>query len=518
MTTNDENIHIGEFLKQIISYWRIYVPIGLICLMGAIVFLLITPKEYDIIARVQLLSEKQGMMSELKMLKSSGLGGLLGGGGGSINTEDEIFLMQSRENLISVIKENDLQIQTTTRKGLKKIILDNDESPLTLLFPPLFLDTLNEAITVNVRLEKEQIVSIKTSSKLFNSVKTENHSLPYQLQLPIGEIKIIPNKYADGNYKIVILPLQYVYEELVKTLDIRVSETISNIVALSQKSSNKKRSQKLLNSIMKQYNLYSRNVKVEDANLNASFVKNRLDTITMELSLLEYQIEKYKQSNKMPDLEAYATVTYYGNKETEKLILETETRLRMIDYVINYMQNPENRFSAIPVLDETGEKSIAIYNQLLLERQRLLMSSEANNPALQLAERQLIEQQKMLLESVKSIRENIQISLDALYKKDNLLTGQVDKLPKQEREFIEMKRQQKIKETIYLFLMQKLQEKELVNSPDERAARIVDKAYASYKHVFPRASIILIIAFVLSVMLSLIVISLKIFAFNKKTK
>lgn len=86
----DENIHIGELFKLFIRYWKIYIPIGIICLIGAVIFILITPKQYDIIAKMQLLGDKQGMISELKMLKSSGIGGLLGGGGSGINTEDEI--------------------------------------------------------------------------------------------------------------------------------------------------------------------------------------------------------------------------------------------------------------------------------------------------------------------------------------------------------------------------------------------------------------------------------------------
>ena len=122
----------------------------------------------------------------------------------------------------------------------------------------------------------------------------------------------------------------------------------------------------------------------------------------------------------------------------------------------------------------------------------------------------------MRLESIESIRNNTQISLDALIAKDTKLSRQVDKLPTQEREFIEMKRQQKMKETMYLFLMQKLQEKELVNSPDEIAGRVVDKPYASYKHVFPKGSVILIIAFLLACMLSAVVIGVKIAVSKKK--
>ena len=217
----------------------------------------------------------------------------------------------------------------------------------------------------------------------------------------------------------------------------------------------------------------------------------------------------------MPDPGLYGSITYAGNKETERLILDTETRLRMIDYVIDYIRKPANVGKAIPLLDGLGEKIIISYNELVFKRQQLAMTSEANNPMIQFLDVQIREQQNVLIESVVNIRKNIQIGLDALKAKDFKLSEQVDKLPSQEREYVEMLRQQKIKETIYLFLMQKVQEKELANSPDELAARIIDKAYASYKHIYPKGTIIISIAFILACILSLVVISFKIFAFKK---
>ena len=148
---NDENIHIGELFKEIFGYWKIYVPIGLICLFGAIIFLLVTPKEYAITSRIQLLSEKQGMMSELKMIKGSGLGGLLGSNTSGINVEDVVVLMLSRQNLISVIQNNDLQLEITSKRGFKNHLLDVEEYPIVYSFPSLFLVTLCNHIKLSFK-------------------------------------------------------------------------------------------------------------------------------------------------------------------------------------------------------------------------------------------------------------------------------------------------------------------------------------------------------------------------------
>ncbi len=513
----DENIHIGELFKLFIRYWKIYIPIGIICLIGAIIFILITPKQYDIIAKMQLLGDKQGMISELKMLKSSGIGGLLGGGGNGINTEDEILIITSRNNLTEVIRQTEYQVETKIRKNLKEIPLDKTEVPISYIFSESLLDIINAPITIKLNVINNKIKKITVKSSLFETITFENQSLPFKIILPLGTITIThQHSNINGIFTTEISPLQKAYEDLTKMIYIKPSETTSGIIELSCRATNKQKAYRLLNAIMDRYNQYSRIVKVNEVSSNSAFVKNRLDSVTLELAILEHQIEKYKQVNKMPDPSAYSSITYYGNKETEKLILETETRMHMLDYVITYMKKASNVYSAIPIVDGAGEKAIMIYNQLILDRQRLLQSSESNNPALQLVENQLKEQRKILIESVESVRQNIQISLDALYKKDIALSKQVDKLPTQEREFIEMKRQQRIKETMYLFLMQKIQEKELINSPDELAGRVIDQAYGSYKPVFPKKSIVLIIAFIVACALSLIVISAKVFVFNRR--
>ena len=510
----DENIHIGALLKEYFKYWKIYVHIGIICLIGSIVFILITPKEYKITAQMQLRNEEKGMMSELKMLKSSGVGSLLGGSKGR-NSDDELLLVSSYNNLVEVIRRTGYQVETRTQNGLKKVLLSKDESPVSYQFSTSFLDTISAPISLKLVVKNDIIETLQIKSSLFNKIEFENKSFPFHVNLPVGFITIGQNMKSEGTFYTQISPLQKTYENLKNKLSIYLQDPGSNIIVFTYDAENKDRECELINTLMDRYNEYSLSVRQKETNINAIFIKNRLDTVTSELAILERKIELYKQVNKMPDPGLYGSITYAGNKETERLILDTETRLRMIDYVIDYIRKPANVGKAIPLLDGLGEKIIISYNELVFKRQQLAMTSEANNPMIQFLDVQIREQQNVLIESVVNIRKNIQIGLDALKAKDFKLSEQVDKLPSQEREYVEMLRQQKIKETIYLFLMQKVQEKELANSPDELAARIIDKAYASYKHIYPKGTIIISIAFILACILSLVVISFKIFAFKK---
>lgn len=517
---NDENIHIGALLKQFFAYWKIYVPIGITCLIAAICFLLVTPREYEFTARMQLVSDNQGMMSELKMLKSSGLSSLLGGSASGISIEDETIVMMSRTNMTKAILQTGYQVETRQRRGLKKVLLYGKSNPITFLFPEQFLDTISETIKIKMTVSNGMIQSARIQSELFETIKKQNQLLPWRMQLPIGTIMVVPNGElpitGKQTFFIQITPLQKVYEQLYKDITAVAEETISDIIYLSFDNENKHRGCDFLNELMHVFNQYSRNIKVQEAELNARFVRGRLDTITTELAYLEHKIEAYKKLNNIPEPALYAKVAMAGKQELGSLILETEARVKMMDYVVEYMRNPENEHASIPAFEGIGEKSIALYNQLVLDRERLLLTSEKENPALLLADKQLAEQRKMLMETIAATRNSVKASLDELNRKNYTFNNQLNELPTQEREYIEMKRQQKIKETIYLFLMQKLQEKSLVNSPDEQAGRIVDAAYCSAKPVYPKKLIILAIAFVAACILSLAAIYLKVFIFTKR--
>lgn len=517
---NDENIHIGKLLKQFLCYWKIYIPIGIICLITAICFLIVTPKEYEFTARMRLIGNNHGMMSELKMLKTSGISALLGGSTSGISIEDEIIVLTSRTNMTKAILQTNYQMEIRQQRGLKKVLLYGKDVPFTVLFPEQFLDTISEPVKIKMTLSNGMMQSAKIQSELFETMKVQDQSLPCRLQLPIGTIMLAPNSeistFDKQTFNIKITPLQKVYEDLYKKITAGAEETISDIILLSFDNENKQRGRDFLNELMSVFNQYSRNVKVQEAELNAQFVRSRLDTITTELAYLEHKIETYKKLNNIPEPTLYAKVAMTGKQELESVILEIEARIKMMDYVVEYMQNPENEYASIPAFEGIGEKSIALYNQLVLDRERLLLASEKGNPALLIADKQLAEQRKMLLETIAATRNSIKASLNELNKKNHIFNSQLSELPTQEREYIEMKRQQKIKETIYLFLMQKLQEKSLINSPDEQAGRIVDAAYCSAKPVFPKKLIVLAIAFIIACILSLISIYLKVFVFTKR--
>lgn len=513
---NDENVHIGALLGRYVAQWKCYVPIGLVCLAAAVVFLLVTPRQYEFVARMQLTGEKEGMASELKMLKSTGLGGLLGGMSGSVNADNEVLMVKSRRCMAEAIRATGYQVEMRRWQGLKRVLLYGDAQPLQVSFPPAFLDTLSETLKLTIEMDGTRVSRVKAKSKLLaDDIEVEGSSLPCRVSLPGGSAVTLsarPDVSLPAGKQTLycrITPLQKVYEDLTDDLYVGVEESMSDFILLSVEDENKQRGRALLDALMAAFNHQSMSTKIREAGLNSTFVSQKLDTISRELSQLEIEIEAYQKQHNVPEPTLYAKAAMTGRQEVETVVLETEARLKMLDYVIGYLNDPANRYASVPALEGVGEESVALYNKLVLERRRLLMTSEAGNPALVRTEEQLDEQQKMLAEALAATRSSLRASLDEFVKKNHLLSARLDGLPTIERQYIEMKRQQKIKETMYLFLMQRLQENILVSSPDEQAARIIDPAYCSSKAVYPRKSITLLVALLVAFILSVTVISVR---------
>lgn len=276
------------------------------------------------------------MMSELKMLKSSGIGSLLGGSASGISVEDEVIVLTSRTNMTEAILQTGYQVETHQRNGIKNVLLYGKDNPITFLFPEQFLDTISESIKMKIILSDNKIQSIQVQSKLFKTVKLPEQVLPSRISLPIGDILISLNTDVkiSGRQTITcqITPLQQVYEDLYEDVYAGAQETVSDIILLSFDNENKQRGCDFLNTLMAVFNQYSRNVKVREANQNAKFVRERLDTITTELAYLEHKIETYKKQNNIPEPTLYAKAAITGYQELESTILETEARLKMLDY------------------------------------------------------------------------------------------------------------------------------------------------------------------------------------------
>lgn len=510
------DMHIGDFFLQAKSYWKYYIVIGFLCLFVAIIYIAATESQYKFYSSVKLVTDQDGLSSEIKSLQSSAIGSVLGGKSSGVNTDDEVLVMQSHTVMGKVIKDLGLQVDIKRETGLLGETTIYKDSPLNFNFSEGYLDLLKTPITMKIELNGTRM---NLEYELYGQDKRvlKDISQNYILSLPGGSLKFSPKMSALGNQcklDVSIYPLNYLYDKLLDDISMKPADAASDVVNLSWKNSNLEKGKEVLNEIMKNYNEYSRSVKLMTTDVNTSFAREKLATVSLELDSIENKIKLYKERNEIPDMGLYGGAVFSGSEGVKSKILELQTQSKLLDYVLDYVKNSHNQYKILPSLQYGGDV-IGAYNQLMFQRMKLLQGAEQDNPAVVMIDNQLREERKVLIKTLQAAQNSLGITLRDAGGEDALLQSKVNSLPAQAQEFVSLERQQKIKQSMYLFLLQKIQEKEIANSPDEMASRVLDSAYASWKPMYPKKIIVLLIAFILSFVLTIIVVTIKSIIMNK---
>lgn len=514
----DESIHIGKLFLSLWKY-KLYFLISIfVAFILTALTLLLIPKEFFIEGRLQLISNNSGMGSELKAVKSSGLGSMFGGSSSGLNSDDEAAIILSRRILTQSIIENGLQINIKEQEGLKTVSRYGNKAPYKLILTPNFLETFSDIITLNIQQKKEE-TKVTISSKAIEEKTITEKKFPITLLTQWGKINIEKgsNWTDESEVEIVLDPLQLAFEKYQKMLIVRPIDTSSDILQIIISDDNKQRGITLVDALMENYIRYTKYIKLQESNVNQKFVEKKLQQVTKELNHLEKEIELYKRKNKIPEIQAYGSITYSGSEITNKRLLEMKTDLTMLNSAIDYIKDPKNEYAIAPSI-EYGSEAIGAYNQLMFKRLELLKSSEPSNIAIELINDQLREQRKVLISTLQAGRRNMEYLINEIHKENKDYEARLNELPAQEKKYIEMVRLQKTQEALYLFLLQKKQEKEIANAPDEQAGRILDYAYCSYKHTFPKGSVVLPVFLILCLFVAILFAAIKEFILRKTIK
>ena len=205
---------------------------------------------------------------------------------------------------------------------------------------------------------------------------------------------------------------------------------------------------------------------------------------------IEKQIESYKKENSLTDIEAEAKIILDKSTNFKERLIEAETQYTVIELVEEFLLKPENRFSLVPLNiglnDRTVLEGLQKYNEALLERLRLLKTTQGNTPTLDIMNEQIDAMHDNMLATIRSLKSGFSHAKENLQEQGDYFMARIKGMPTQEREFIDIKRQQMIKQELFVFLLQKKEENALSMAVTTPKAEIVDKAYTLQTPVSPR--------------------------------
>ena len=504
----EEQVNIQEILFRYLIHWPWFVVSVIICVAIAWGYLRLTTPVYNISATVLIKDEKKGgganMSSELERM---GLDGFVSS---SNNVDNEIEVLRSKS----------LAREVVNRLGLFVTYMDKDEfperelygtSPVLVSLTPQEADELQQTMVVNMLLQPAGTmdVQITVGGKEY---RKRFEKLPAVFPTDEGTVAFFTNNDTSTTVRpesvtkerhitaFINRPIS-VAKGYANSLSIAPTSKTTSVVVVSLKNSNTCRGKDYIDKLLEMYNINANNDKNEVAQKTAEFIDERIGIISKELGSTEQDLENFKRSAGITDLSSEAQIALTGNAEYEKKRVENQTQINLVMDLQRYMKGNEYEVlpSNIGLQDVASVGAIDRYNQMLVERKRLLRTSTESNPTI-----------INLDTSIRAMRSNVQATLDAtlkglqitkedLAREANRYSRRINDAPTQERQFVSIARQQEIKAGLYLMLLQKREENAITLAATANNAKIIDEALADNNPVSPSRMMIYLAALVFGV-------------------
>lgn len=487
-----EVINLKRIIINYLHHWKLFLVSFLISSVFAILYLVLYPTTFEIIASVQLQEDQSvgpasiGMGEASGLMKSFGLGSI---GSGAINMDDELAKFLSVDMMEKMILELGVNVKFLKPWAYKHYMYSG--VPITLVPDSTTNKTLRTYVDFDIDIKKDGSVVVKTEADKVRN-RFDFSSLPATVDLAQGRFTIGYKTDAVFPYSVAVQvqPAIWMAEGLIEDFLIEEYSKTSKVIEITYRDHEKIRGENMINTLISVYNDQERDFKIESGNTSLVFLDGRIVSIMDELSLLEIKIEQYKTKNKMTNIEADILFYVEQMKELQIKIIEAETQYRLIELMANYINDPMNANKLIPALVSTSEKGesnpITIYNEALLERERLMQTSEEENPLLNSINTRISQLRQSVFLSIENTRKGVKMLIDDLKYKENAILSKMGDVPLLEREYLDYRRQQEILQGMYLILLQKREEVQFSVGDVQDKARVINAAYVKENPVAPR--------------------------------
>ncbi|WP_455992401.1 GumC family protein [Prevotella sp.] len=439
----------------------------------------------------------------------------------SAGIDNEMEILSSHSIAEDAIRDLKLYVNYTTEGKVKDVITYRDQ-PLVVDIDAAHLDRLNRPINLNITKNGSSFVvngtySVPTDEENSEgpfSINKKFTSLPATIPTRAGIITINSNNgrtlHEGQVLKVSILSPKMASDKYVGELKIGQSGKGTSILQLQLTDEVPQRSLDYLKQLAIVYNRQANEDKNAVAHQTEKFINSRLEKINAELGKTEGELQNYKQKNGMVELKMNASNSVSNQNTSEQKLAEMETQIELFNTIAREVESSSRNLtqvipSNVGLDDESSTSLINKYNELVLERNRLLRSASESSPVVEPLTDQIRDLNVNIRRAIAAARKNLQIQRDAVLAQVTKYTDQVEETPQQERMLTQIGRQQEVKSGLYLMLLQKREENSISLAATADKGRLIDDPQLNGK-VSPNSTYIMLIALVIGLAIPVFII------------
>ena len=496
---------LSDIFYLTLRHWQWILLSVLICVGGAYFYLLTKPNVYSRSAEVLIKDDKQGKsigsdLTELGLFKAR------------TNIQNEMINLQAKDLMAEVVKRLGLQYSYYSKGRFHNNVAYGLDLPVTVNIHGL---PDEDAASFRLAVDAEGGVTISDlEHRSSDELRRPSSELPERdytgrlgdsIATPLGNIVVTPSSSFVPNQETKLIvkkqPLSAASSSYIGRLSVSMTDEDGTVVKLTLSDQSTQRADEVLTTLIGVYNENWIRDKNQIAVSTSNFINDRLGVIEGELGNVDANISSYKSANLVPDVSAAAAMYMSQSQKTQSDILDVNNQLSMARYIRSYLTADGAHEQLLPAntgLQNSNIQSlISEYNNRVLQRNSLVEKSSEKNPLVAQIDGQLAAQRQAIVRTIDNEIIALNTQLKSLRGSEAQTMSRIASNPTQAKNLLSVERQQKVKESLYLFLLQKREENELSQAFTAYNTRIVNRPGPSGVPPTPNRRNILAIAFLL---------------------
>lgn len=468
-----DEFNLRTILDVLLTKWHWFALSVLLCVGGAYIYVKTVPVVYKREAIVQLKNKvkSEEAFNEKQMFDDT-----------NNNIDGEILVFKSRLLMGEVIRRLGLDIGYSTDDGLKVRDMYTD-MPLKISF----LDsTFTKPASFSITSLTDSRFRIKGLEDDPDGVM--EYTFGTQIETPIG--RIIVNRTSYMNEEWLDVPVfvacsdrESLISSLLGKLEVERSVKEANLLTLTYLDTEPERADDILNTLVRAYVDESMKDKNQIMQSTALFIDERLALINEELGNVESNIEDYRKQNLSADFNIEAKISLENRSRYGQQATDLKNQIELIELVQRYLHDPLKNESMLPantgILSKGLEELIGKYNMAIQGREKLQENAGDKSPAVRSLTNEITSLRQAISQSLRNAKAELTMQQEYACRMQFLEAGRISSIPTQQRYVLSVERQQKIKEELFLYLLNKREENALTSATSESNLHIVDPAYGA---------------------------------------